>query len=121
MDVDNALKIRGQLMKTYEAEWPDSFHRTLKRSVTTMSSNRKAIKVDGTPVYDTELIYTRVIGLQQSRDLDIKDVLSYELSAIPPALFDEHGDMRSQSKAILKHKLQVELYASNQSSRCYHY
>ena len=93
MDVDNALKIRGQLMKTYEAEWPDSFHRTLKRSVTTMSSNRKAIKVDGTPVYDTELIYTRVIGLQQSRDLDIKDVLSYELSAIPPALFDEHGDI----------------------------
>ncbi|KAG0712796.1 hypothetical protein GWK47_017680 [Chionoecetes opilio] len=54
------------------------------------------------------------IGRQQmnkfeSRDLDIKEVLTYELSATPPALFDENGDMRSQNKAMLKTKLQVQV------------
>ncbi|KAG0717067.1 hypothetical protein GWK47_008271 [Chionoecetes opilio] len=54
------------------------------------------------------------IGRQQlnkfeSRDLDIKEVLTYELSATPPALFDDNGDMRSQNKAMLKTKLQVQV------------
>ena len=63
-------------------------------------------------MYDTELVYTRVICLQQYRDIDIKDVLSYELSPTPASLCDESGAMRAQSKAVLKTKLQVE-----QSSR----
>ena len=41
------------------------------------------------------------------RTLNLKEVLMYELSTIPPALFDENGDMRSQGKASLKNKLQV--------------
>ena len=45
-------------MKIYESEWPDSFHRSLKKTVTTMSLCRKAIKIKDAPVYDTELIYT---------------------------------------------------------------
>ena len=77
-----------------------------------MTSAKKSIKLDGKPVYDTELIYTRVICLQQYRDIDITDVLSYELSPVPASLFDESGAMRAQSKAVLKTKLQVE-----QSSR----
>ena len=77
-----------------------------------MTSANKSIKLDGKPVYDTEFIYTRVICLQQYRDIDITDVLSYELSPVPVSLFDESGAMRAQSKAVLKKKLQVE-----QSSR----
>ena len=46
--------------------------------------------------YDTDFIYTRVIDLQQSRDINIKEVLTYELSPVPPALIDEGGDMRIQ-------------------------
>ena len=41
-----------------------------------MISTKKSIKLDGKPVYDTELIYTRVICLQQYRDIDSTDVLS---------------------------------------------
>ena len=36
-------------------------------------------------------------------------VLSYELSAVPSALFNKYGNMRSSSKAMLKNKLQVEV------------
>lgn len=57
----------------------------------------------------TQNSYTSVMGLQQSRDLDIKEVLIYELFATPPGLCDENGDTRSQNKAMLKSKLQVQV------------
>ena len=74
-----------------------------------MVVSKKSIKIDDTPIYDTDLIYTRVIGLQQSRDVDIKKVLNCVLSPVPPALFDESGDMRIQAKAALTATLQVEV------------
>ena len=99
-------------MTIFESGWPTSFNKTLTKNVTMMTSAKKSIKMDGKPVCDTELIYTRVICLQQYRYIDITDVLSYELSPVPASLFDESGAMRAQSKAVLKMKLQVE-----QSSR----
>ena len=85
-----------------------SINKTLTKNVAFMTSNKKSIKPDGKPVCDTELIYTRVICLQQYRDIDMTDVLSYELSQVPASSFDESGAMRAQSKKVLKTKLQVE-------------
>ena len=57
-----------------------------------MSVMRKGLKVANKVIYDTELIFSRVIGLQaSSRNLNFKDVLSYELAPIPTALFDDSG------------------------------
>ena len=43
------------------------------------------------------------------RDVNMKDVLSYELASTPPSLFDKSGEMRiTKAKATLKAKLQVE-------------
>ena len=105
VNVDRSLEIGQQQMRELEMGWPTKFHGTLKKTITTLAE--KSIKIDNTPVYDTEIIYTRVIGLQQSRDFDIKEVLSYELSAVPQALFNENGDIRAQGKAKLKTKLQI--------------
>ena len=74
-----------------------------------MPDMKKSINIDETPVYDTGLIYSRIAGLQQSQDMNIKYILSYELSAVPSALFNEYGEMRSSSKAVLKSKLQVKV------------
>ena len=93
VNADKSLEIRIQQMKDFEVGWPASFHGTLKRNVVAVFASKKAIKIDDALVYDTELIYTRVIGLQQSCDLSIKYVLASELSVAPPALFDENGDM----------------------------
>ena len=55
-----------------------------------MSVMRKGIKVRNKLMYDKELIFSRVIGLQaSSRNVDFKNVLSYELAPIPTALFDD--------------------------------
>ena len=84
-------------MVEFESGWPTSFNKTLTKKVTLMTSTKMSIKLDGRPVYDTELIYTRVICLQQYRDIDIKDVLSYELSPVSASLFDESGASKVES------------------------
>jgi len=53
---------------------------------------KKGIPIGSKVLYDTQLIFSRVIGLQaSSREVDFKDVLSYELAPIPTALFDDSG------------------------------
>lgn len=64
-------------------------------------------------MYATELIYTRVIGLQaSSRDMNIEEGISCELSPVPTALFTDSGDMRiSKSKSVLKRQTRIEVSA----------
>ena len=62
-------------MNEYEEGWPDSFNKTLAKKVFTMSASRKQIKIDQVPVYDTTLIYSRVLGLQKVRDINLESVL----------------------------------------------
>lgn len=111
VNVDKSLVIGTELMKDYEQGWPESFHKPLKKSVVLMSIMRKKIKVNDISVHDTSLIYSRVLGLQKARDINLKDVLSHELAGIPPSMFDEKsGEMRlHSSKHVLKQKLQVQV------------
>ena len=65
---------------------------------------KKSIKVGPVKVYETNLIYSRVIGLQASDKLvDIADLLAHELAPVPPALFTDSGELRTASaKSVLK-------------------
>ena len=74
-----------------------------------MDHARKHVKVGAMNVFDTNLIYSRVIGLQAGeRVIDIKDVLGHELAPVPTSMFT--GDMRiAKSKSTLKKILQVEV------------
>ena len=59
---------------------------------------KKSIKVGAVKVYDTNLIYSRAIGLQASdRPVDIADLLAHELALVPPALFTDSGELRTAS------------------------
>ena len=70
----------------------------------TQVESGKYIKVGDTKVFNTELIYTRVIGFQaSSQEIDIKQLLSYELSPVPTAMFSESGEMKvAKAKSVLK-------------------
>ena len=78
-----------------------------------MDHARKHVKVGAVKLVDTNLIYSRVIGLQASgRHFDIKDVFGHELAPVPTSMFDGTGDMRiAKSKSPLKKILQVEVSA----------
>ncbi|KAK3106543.1 hypothetical protein FSP39_022295 [Pinctada imbricata] len=108
VNVDNALEIGKKQMSEFEQSLPNGFYNTLSKRVVTMSVGRKSVKVGDCEVYDTQMIYARVMGLLSTRELDLKELLSHELSPIPPSMFDDKGDLRiATSKSALKRKLQI--------------
>ena len=110
VNVDDSVKLGENLMRTYEEGWPQSFNKPLKKPTVTMSGSRKKVNVGDVGVFDTSLIFSRVLCLQKVRDIDMKDVMGYELAGVPPSMFDETGEMRiTKSKSTLKLKLQVEV------------
>ena len=52
-------------------------------------------------------IYSKVIGMQQSRDIKLSDILQYELAPVPASMFAENGEIE-KTKATLKKTLQAE-------------
>ena len=98
-------------MKSFEEGWPDSFHSTIPKQVTTMALTKKHLKVGETEIFDTETIYARAMGLHTSPwALNTNTLLSHELAPHPTSIFDEHGHLReAKSKANLKNALKVEV------------
>ena len=89
--------------------WPEQFHQPLKKRVRTMKESKKKTRTD-TADNLTQLIFARVLGLMNSRDIKVEQILSYELAPVPISMFEEKTrDMCiAKSKSILKNKLQVE-------------
>ncbi|KAG1677098.1 Clavesin-2 [Nymphon striatum] len=104
VNVHNAVTIGTEQMTVFESRLPQGLYETIKKKVATMDHSRKHVKVGAVKVFDTNLIYARVIGLQVSgRDIDIKDVLGHELAPVPTSMFDDTRDMRiAKSKSTLK-------------------
>ena len=81
---------------SYESTWPEEFHDTLPKKVRTLAIPKKHIQVGSAKVYDTNLIYSRIIGLQASgRDMNFNALLKYELAPISTSMFTNNGEMRS--------------------------
>jgi hypothetical protein len=111
VNVYNSVKIGTAQMKDFEGKLPEGFYDTITKKIVTMSTSKKHVKVGQEKVFDTSLIYSRVLGLQASgRTVDIHHVLSHELAPVPTALFDDNGELRiPKSKASLKRQLQIEV------------
>ena len=61
VNANESIKIEREHYGRIESGWPTSFNKTPNKNVALMISTKKSIKLDGKPVYDTELINTRVI------------------------------------------------------------
>ena len=109
MNVRDAVAIGTEMTKHYESTWPGGFHDTLPKKVRTMVITKKHIQVGSAKVYETNLIYSRIIGLKAScQDLNLNEVLKYE--SIPISMFTHNGQMRlATSKSTLENKLKVEV------------
>ena len=116
VNVHNAVTIGTEQMKVFESRLPQGLYETITKRIVTMNHARKHVKVGAVKVFDTNLIYSRVIGLQAcERDIDIKDVLGQELAPVPTFMFDDTGGYermriaKSKSKSTMKKILQVEV------------
>ena len=97
-------------MNDYEATWPEVFHCTITKKVITMAMTMKHVKVGSPCIFGTELIYSRLMCMMNSRDLDLEDMFSHELAPISTSIFDEMREMRiTTTKATLKNKIKVEM------------
>ena len=89
------MAIGTKQMLEFEKGRPEGFRSTISKKVKTVSDSKKHIKVGSQKVYDTSVIYSRVIGIQaSSRDTEIKKVLSHELAPVPMPMFHYSGAMR---------------------------
>ena len=109
VNVDCAVDIGREQMKAFHSSWPDGFHGTISTKVKTMTVSIKKITVGPGSTFNTALIYTRVMGIAASRELDLKQVFQHELAPVPTSIFKDNGDMSiTKTKSTLKNKLQVE-------------
>ncbi len=107
VNVDQAVSIGDKMITEYTARLPEGFHDSLKKNVTTMTSLKKRAKIGDVSVYDMEKLYARLLVISQNREIELSDLFKFELAPMPPALFDEFGDMRKGSKSVLVNKLAV--------------
>ena len=74
--VDQAVRIGHSQMLDLEKALPTGFWTCIERKIKTMAVMKKGISIGSKVLYDTELIFSRVIGLQaSSREVNFKDVL----------------------------------------------
>ena len=74
--VQDTVAIGTRQMQELDKGWPKGFRSTISEKVKTVSDRKRHIKVGSQKIYDTSVIYSRVIGIQaSSRDIDIKKVL----------------------------------------------
>ncbi|KAG1656584.1 hypothetical protein GQR58_023837 [Nymphon striatum] len=97
VNVDMSLKLGKTQMELFERSWPNGFHDTICKKVTTMAFSRRHIKLGNAKVFDTETIYARAMVVQSSArdDFTPETLMSYELSPVPTSMFDENGTMRN--------------------------
>ncbi|CAH3177162.1 unnamed protein product [Porites lobata] len=110
VNVQDALAIGKKSMKEFEGGWPEGFSGPISKKVKTIADCHKFIKVGSKKVFDTTVIYSRVIGVQaSSREIDIEKVISHELAPVPTSMFHDDGSMRiCKGKSDLKKRLAIE-------------
>ena len=107
VNVHDSLAIGQEMATQFTADLPGAFHSPIKKKVVTMVTMKKRVKVGDVGIYNMEQLYGRLLVISQSRDIQLSDVFKYELAPVPSSIFDEYGDMRKGSKAVLVHKLAV--------------
>ena len=109
-NVYKAAELVEEQMQQFQKELPDGFRKTLTTKVVLMTSKgKKTKKKDKENSYNTDLIFSCVLLLLGTNQIDFE-----ELAAVPTSLFEESGVARyPKNKSVLLNKLKVE-----ESSRC---
>ena len=115
-NIHNAFSIGKKQMEKFQTDLPDSFRSTLTSKVVLMTSvkDKTKKKKHDEVHYNTDLIFSRVLLLLGTNQIEFDDLFDYELAPVPTSLSDESGLARyPKSKSDLMKKLKFE-----ESSRC---
>ena len=98
---------KGQeVIVKFKESCPEGFYNTISNPVVLMEGTKKSTKINGNPIYDQEFIWTRAMGLSASnRVFELEETLHTKMAPMPPAYFDDKGNMRSNTKSKLREAL----------------
>ena len=114
VNVNKSVQLGSKQMKELEAALPERFHNTIQKKVVTMKEMKKKVKTGDAVVYNTEVIYSRVMCSLNAKQSDLKDIFKYEFSPVPVSLFDDNADsMLAKQKVYLKNTLKEEVYCEH--------
>ena len=103
INVNKAVDIGKEQMKSFQSNLPEGFRSKLKKEVVTMKTPKEVKNKTAVEVYNTEIIFSRFLYLNSANKININDLFSYELAPIPTALFKDTGEGRyPTAKADLK-------------------
>lgn len=110
VNVQDAVTLGKAQQTEYEASWPQGFQQPLKKAVVTMKEAKKKPRTGPSEQFESGLIFARGLALMNSREINVKELMSHELAHVPTSMFEEEtGEMRvAKSKSVLKTKLKVE-------------
>ena len=75
----------------------------------TSRKDKKKKKNDYKTEFNTDILFSRVLYLLGTNQIDLAEVFNYELAPVPTSLFYDSGDARySTAKNVLMNKLKVE-------------
>ena len=66
VNVDNAVDIGTKQMEVAEKTWPVGFYGPISKKIITIDVNRKHVQISAAKIFNTTLLFSRVIGLQAS-------------------------------------------------------
>ena len=72
---------------------------SMRKSTTTKTSLPQTL--------DSEVLFRRLLGVSQQREVSLERVLEHELAAVPPSLFNDDGTIRKGTKSDLAKKLEA--------------
>ena len=97
-------------MKEYQKNLPQGFRETLSLIVNVMKKIEKKDLKKGQLIFNTEVIFSRVLYLLGVDKLDFSTLFNFELAPVPTSLFKDTGEGRySQTKSVLKNKLKIQV------------
>ena len=108
-DLHESINIGTIQYQEFEAALPDGFYDVIPRKVKPFKATRRNAQAPATETVNCDSIYSRTLGILNSGrdDVKIEDLLQYELSPVPLALFDKTTKSRSTDKSKLKSKLMI--------------
>lgn len=91
VNVDSAKEVSERIIESMSGQSISTYSFKRSQQVVTLNS-KNFMKIDEEPIFiDPQLLFQRFSTVANTLDLDLSEVLTFELCSIPPALFDANG------------------------------
>ena len=108
-----SVEIGTEQMIQFQHSLPEGFRNTISNVICTMKKGKQQ-KKEIVELYNSELLFSRVMYLLSINQIEVDNLFDYKLSPIPTSLFNDDGEARyPKNKADLKLDLKVEVSTRN--------